>query len=146
MVAEGPTYPGAVPSFIAYEADVVQIEMDERRHADRRARGDAGRLEPRAARPKFIYTIPNFQNPAGVTMSLERRRRRWSRSPTSASSLILEDNPYGLLRYEGDPLPTLLSLDGGRYVIYLGHVLEDPLRRGSGSGWAVAPRPDPREA
>ena len=43
--------------------------------------------------------------------------------------VILEDNPYGLLRYEGEPLPTLYSLDGGRYVIYLGHVLEDPLRR-----------------
>ena len=69
--------------------------------------------------PKFIYTIPTFQNPAGVTMSLERRRRLVEIA-SERELLVLEDNPYGLLRYEGEPLPTLFSLDGGEYVIYLG--------------------------
>ena len=129
IIAEAPTYPGAVPTFCAYQADVVQIEMDERRHADRRARGDA--RPPRRARagaPKFIYTIPTFQNPAGVTMSLPRRQRLVEVA-RERELLVLEDNPYGLLRYEGEPLPTLRSLDGGDFVIYLGHVLEDPLAR-----------------
>ena len=98
------------------------------------------RLRDEGRRPKFIYTIPNFQNPGGVTMSLERRRAL-VRIAAEQELVILEDNPYGLLRYEGDPLPTLYSLDGGRYVIYLGHVLEDPLRRACGSAGRRAPAP-----
>ena len=86
------------------------------------------RLREEGRRPKFIYTIPNFQNPGGVTMSLERRHAL-VRIANEQEIVILEDNPYGLLRYEGEPLPTLYSLDGGRYVVYAGHVLEDPLRR-----------------
>src|SRR3712207_8946013 len=77
------------------------------------------RLEREGRRPKFIYTIPSFQNPAGVTMSLERRRRLVEIA-RRRELLVLEDNPYGMLRYEGEPLPTLFSLDGGEFVIYLG--------------------------
>jgi 2-aminoadipate transaminase len=76
------------------------------------------RLREEGRTPKFIYTIPNFQNPGGVTMSLERRRAL-VRIAAEQELVILEDNPYGLLRYEGEALPTLYSLDGGRYVIYL---------------------------
>ena len=138
VMAEGPTYPGAVPTFSAYQADVVQIEMD----ADgMRVDLLEARLDEMAAQgrtPKFIYTIPSFQNPAGVTMSLERRRRLVVLA-RSRELLVLEDNPYGLLRYEGEPLPTLRSLDGGEYVIYLG-TFSKILSAGLRLGWAAAPR------
>ena len=65
------------------------------------------RLDAEGRVPKFIYTVPSFQNPAGVTMSLERRRRL-VQVAAERELLVLEDNPYGLLRYEGDPQPTLL--------------------------------------
>jgi 2-aminoadipate transaminase len=139
VVAEAPTYPGAVPSFCAYEADVVQIEMDADGMRIDELEETLDRLEAEGRRPKFIYTIPNFQNPAGVTMSLPRRRRLVEVA-AERELLVLEDNPYGLLRYEGDALPTLRSLDGGEFVIYLG-TFSKILSAGLRLGWTVAPRP-----
>src|SRR4051812_1662202 len=139
VVAEAPTYPGAVPCFTSYEADVAQVEMDDDgMRIDALERTLAG-LRAEGRRPKFIYTIPNFQNPGGVTMSLERRRAL-VRIAAEQELVVLEDNPYGLLRYEGDPLPTLLSLDGGRYVVYAG-TFSKILSAGLRIGWAAAPRP-----
>jgi 2-aminoadipate transaminase len=110
VIAEAPTYPGAVPTFCAYEADVIQIDVDsEGMRIDSLEETLAG-LDAAGRRPKFIYTIPNFQNPAGVTMSLERRRRLVEIA-RDRELIVLEDNPYGMLRYEGDPLPTLRSLE-----------------------------------
>jgi 2-aminoadipate transaminase len=83
--------------------------------------------------------VPTFQNPAGVTLSLERRRRLVELA-RSHEVLIAEDNPYGLLRYEGEPLPPLYQLEGGDYVIYLG-TLSKILSPGIRLGWAVAPPP-----
>jgi 2-aminoadipate transaminase len=97
------------------------------------------RLDRERRRPKFIYTVPTFQNPGGVTMSLERRRRLVEIA-RERELLILEDNPYGLLRFEGEPLPTLRSLDGGEYVVYLG-TFSKILSAGLRLGWAAAPRP-----
>jgi 2-aminoadipate transaminase len=97
------------------------------------------RLDREGRRPKFIYTIPSFQNPAGVTMSLDRRRAL-VRIARERELLVLEDNPYGLLRYEGDPLPTLFALDGGEYVIYLG-TFSKILSPGLRLGWTAAPHP-----
>jgi 2-aminoadipate transaminase len=147
VVAEAPTYPGAVPSFGAYQADVVQIEVDADGMPIDALEAALDRLEADGRRPKFIYTIPNFQNPGGVTMSLSRRRRLVEVA-RERELLVLEDNPYGLLRYEGDPLPTLYSLDassagrGGAsdLVIYLG-TFSKILSPGLRLGWAVAPRP-----
>ena len=65
----------------------------------------------------FLYTIPTFQNPAGVTLSAERRRRL-AELASARSLRILEDDPYGLVRFEGEPLPTLFELEGGRNVMY----------------------------
>jgi 2-aminoadipate transaminase len=104
------------------------------------------RLQAQGRRPKFIYTIPNFHNPGGVTMSLARRRRLVEVA-RERELLVLEDNPYGLLRYEGEPLPTLYSLDAGAVgrggasdlVIYLG-TFSKILSPGLRLGWAVAPR------
>ena len=139
VVAEGPTYPGAVPTFGAYEADVVQIEMDADGMRVDLLEETLDRLRADGRTPKFIYTVPTFQNPAGVTMALERRRRL-VRIAAERELLVLEDNPYGLLRYEGDPLPPLYALDGGEYVIYLG-TFSKILSPGLRLGWTAAPRP-----
>lgn len=139
VIAEAPTYPGAVPSFSAYQADVVQIDMDEDGMKIDLLEETLDRLEAEGRRPKFIYTIPNFHNPGGVTMSLPRRQRLVSIA-RERELLVLEDNPYGLLRYEGEALPTLRSLDGGDFVIYLG-TFSKILAPGLRIGWAVAPRP-----
>src|SRR5436190_8725816 len=75
IVAEAPTYPGAVPAFCAYQADVVQIPMDADGMLVDELEATLDRLEREGRRPKFIYTVPNFQNPAGVTLALPRRQR-----------------------------------------------------------------------
>jgi 2-aminoadipate transaminase len=147
IVAEAPTYPGAVPTFSAYQAEVEQIGIDADGMPIDALEETLDRLQSQGRRPKFIYTIPNFQNPGGVTMSLARHL---DQAPPSRERelLVLEDNPYGLLRYEGDPLPTLYSLDaqasgrssGADFVIYLG-TFSKILSPGLRLGWAVAPRP-----
>src|SRR4051794_14544882 len=139
IVAEAPTYPGAVPTFYSYQADVVQIEMDSCGMRMDLLEETLDRLEREGRRPKFIYTVPTFQNPAGVTMSLERRQRLVEIA-NQRELLVLEDNPYGMLRYEGEPLPPLRSLDGGVFVMYLG-TFSKILSPGIRLGWVVAPPP-----
>ena len=139
VVCEAPTYPGAVPAFCAYEADVVQVTMDRDGMRVEELEGILDELERAGRRPKFIYTVPNFHNPAGVTMSLERRREL-VRIAGERELLVLEDNPYGLLRYEGSPLSTLRALDGGEFVIYAG-TFSKILSPGVRLGWAAAPAP-----
>jgi 2-aminoadipate transaminase len=139
VIAEGPTYPGAVPVFSSYQAEVVQVDMDADGMRVDLLEETLDRLERDGRRPKFIYTVPSFQNPAGVTMS-QPRRRRLVEVAHARELLVLEDNPYGLLRYEGDPPPPLLSLDGGVYVMYLG-TFSKILSPGIRLGWVVAPPP-----
>ena len=139
VIAEAPTYPGAVPVFSSYQADVVQIDMDADGMRVDLLEETLERLERDDRKPKFIYTVPSFQNPAGVTMSLERRRRLVEVAH-ARELLLLEDNPYGLLRYEGSPDPTLRALDGGVYAMYLG-TFSKILSPGIRLGWVVAPPP-----
>lgn len=138
VLAEGPTYPGAVPSFTAYQADVRQLEMDEHGLDIDLLEQTLDALAAEGRRPKFLYTIPTFQNPAGVSMSLERRKRL-VRLAHERELLVVEDSPYSLLRYEGEALPTLRSLDGGNFVIYLG-TFSKILAAGLRIGWVAAPR------
>ena len=138
VVAEAPTYPGAIPTFCAYQADVVQITMDRDGMRVDELEATLDELDASGRRPKFIYTVPNFHNPAGVTLSLERRREL-VRIAGERELLVLEDNPYGLLRYEGEPLPTLYSLDG-EFVIYAS-TFSKILSPGVRLGWTVAPAP-----
>src|SRR4051794_28152792 len=139
IVAEAPTYPGAVPSFSSFQADVVQIEMDGDGMRVDLLEETLDRLERDGRTPKFIYTVPTFQNPAGVTMSVPRRKRLVEIA-RERELLVLEDNPYGLLRYEGTPCPTLRELDGGLYVMYLG-TFSKILSPGIRLGWVLAPAP-----
>jgi 2-aminoadipate transaminase len=138
VITEAPTYPGAVPTFCAYQAEVVQVTMDRDGMMIDELERTLGELERTGRRPKFIYTVPNFHNPAGVTMSLERRRQLVGVA-AERELLVLEDNPYGLLRYEGEPLPTLFSLDD-EFVIYAS-TFSKILSPGVRLGWTVAPAP-----
>jgi 2-aminoadipate transaminase len=138
VVTEAPTYPGAVPTFCAYQADVVQVTMDRDGMRIDELEAALDELDRSGRRPKFIYTVPNFHNPAGVTLSLDRRREL-VRLAGERELLVLEDNPYGLLRYEGDPLPTLHSLDD-EFVIYAS-TFSKILSPGVRLGWTTAPAP-----
>ncbi len=138
VVCEAPTYPGAVPTFCAYQADVVQVTMDSDGMRTDELEDTLERLERSGRRPKFIYTVPNFHNPAGVTLSLERRRAV-VRIAAERELLILEDNPYGMLRYEGASLPPLRSLDED-FVIYAS-TFSKILSPGVRLGWTAAPAP-----
>jgi 2-aminoadipate transaminase len=138
VVAEAPTYPGAIPTFCSYQADVVQISIDRDGMRTDELAATLDRLESEGRRPKFIYTVPNFHNPAGVTMSLQRRAELVAIA-SERQLLVLEDNPYGMLRYEGEPLPTLHSLDD-EFVIYTS-TFSKILSPGVRLGWSVAPAP-----
>jgi 2-aminoadipate transaminase len=139
IVCEGPTYPGAVPTFCSYEAESIQVPMDEAGMRIDALEGELDRLAADGRRPKFIYSVPTFQNPAGVTLSAERRRRLVEIA-RERELLVVEDNPYGLLRYEGEAPEPLYKLDGGDYVIYLG-TLSKILSPGIRLGWLCAPPP-----
>src|SRR4051794_5443757 len=139
VICEAPTYPGAVPVFCSYQADVIQVECDEDGMRIDVLEMLLSELREEGRRPKFIYSVPTFQNPAGVTLSLERRRRLVALA-REQEVLVVEDNPYGLLRYGGEPVLPLYQLDGGDFVIYLG-TFSKILSPGIRLGWAVAPPP-----
>jgi len=131
IAVEAPAYVGALSAFSAYEPRYLQIELDDDGMI-------VDRLEEalvRGERPKLVYTVPNFHNPAGVTMSRARRERLVSLC-REARIPIVEDNPYGLLRFEGEVEPTLRSMDP-QNVIYLGTVSK-VFSPGVRVGWAVA--------
>ncbi len=139
VICEAPTYPGAIPVFCSYEAETIQVECDSEGMRIDELEAVLERLDGEGRRPKFVYSVPTFQNPAGVTMSLERRRRLVELA-RSRELLVVEDNPYGLLRFSGEELPPLYQLDGGDFVIYVG-TFSKILSPGIRLGWAVAPPP-----
>jgi DNA-binding transcriptional MocR family regulator len=131
IAVEAPAYVGALSAFSAYEPTYLQIDLDDEGMV-------VEQLEDallRGARPKFVYTVPNFSNPAGVTMS-RRRREHLVALCREAHIPIVEDNPYGLLRFEGSPEPTLRSLHP-QNVIYLGTVSKT-FAPGVRVGWTLA--------
>lgn len=131
IAVEAPAYVGALTAFGAYEPRYLQIDIDgEGMIVDQ--------LEQaliRGERPKFVYTCPNFGNPSGVTLSYARREQLVALC-REASIPIVEDNPYGMLRFEGDALPCLRTLDPEN-VIYLGTVSK-VFSPGVRVGWALA--------
>ncbi len=136
IVAEAPSYVGALGVFRAHEADVVQVPMDESGLIPSSLDETLTRLKADGKRVKFLYTVPNFHNPAGVTLSAERRPQIVEIARRHGV-LILEDNPYGLLGFDDEPLPALRSLseDG---VVYAGS-FSKTFAPGFRVGWAVAP-------
>jgi 2-aminoadipate transaminase len=131
VAVEAPAYVGALTAFSAYEARFLQIDIDDEGMI-------VDQLEDalvRGQRPKFVYTVPNFGNPAGVTLSYARRQQLIALC-REASIPIIEDNPYGMLRFEGEPLPCLRTLDPEN-VLYLGTVSK-VFSPGVRVGWALA--------
>lgn len=136
VVAEAPSYVGALGVFRSYQADVVHVPLDDDGLIPEALESTLVRLGREGRRVKFLYSVPNFHNPAGVTLSLERRPRILEIARRHGV-LVVEDNPYGLLGFDSEPLPALRSLDGGG-VIYLGS-FSKTLAPGYRVGWAVAP-------
>ncbi len=136
VVAEAPSYVGALGVFRAYQADVVHVPIDAAGLVPAALEEALAALVRDGRRAKFLYTVPNFHNPAGVCLSAERRPqvleicRRYG-------VLVVEDNPYGLLGFEGDPVPAMRSVDD-EGVIYLGS-FSKTFAPGYRVGWAVAP-------
>jgi 2-aminoadipate transaminase len=135
VLVEKPTYLGALQAFNQYQPTYVAVEMDDDGmrvdQVERALQADRGR-----GRIKFIYALPNFQNPTGRSMSLERRQRL-VQIASEYGVPIVEDDPYGELRYEGQHLPTLKALDRDGVVIYLG-TFSKVLAPGFRLGWIVA--------
>jgi len=123
ILCEGPTYAGALNAFAAYGPRVMHVPMDRAGMIPAAAREALEKARRNGIPMKFVYTVPNFQNPAGVTLVAERRRELL-RIAREFDLVIEEDNPYGMLRFEGEPLPTLSALeqeDGDvDRVVYLG--------------------------
>ncbi len=141
LLVEKPTYVGALQAWNAYQAEYIAVPLD-----DNGLRTDDIETALRAG-PKFIYVLPNFHNPAGVTMALERRQVLVELAHRYGVPII-EDDPYGQLRYEGDHLPPLVILDGRLHASegapYSGNVLylstfSKTLAPGLRLGWVVAP-------
>ncbi|MBQ2792625.1 MAG: PLP-dependent aminotransferase family protein [Oscillospiraceae bacterium] len=134
IICESPSFIGSLNAFRSFRSQLVGVEMDD----------DGINIEKLEAalkanpRTKFIYTIPNFQNPTGITMSLEKRREVY-RLALQYGVMILEDNPYGELRIKGEPVPTIKSLDTEGIVIYCGS-FSKVLSPGLRVGYVVAPR------
>ena len=136
IVAEAPSYVGALGVFRAYEAEVVHVPLDDDGLIPEALEETLTRLEAAGKRVKLLYTVPNYHNPAGVTMSAERRPRIVEICKRH-HVLIMEDNPYGLLGFDGDPLPALKTYDADA-VIYLGS-FSKIFAPGYRVGWALTP-------
>ncbi len=140
LLVENPTYLGAMQAWASYGAEYIAVDMDD----DGMLTDD---LEAafRAA-PKFIYALPNFQNPSGVTLSRPRRRQMVDLAERHGVPIV-EDDPYGQLRFEGEPLPSIATLDGlahGRPATYDGNVIylstfSKILAPGFRLAWVIAP-------
>jgi 2-aminoadipate transaminase len=135
VLAEGPSYVGALGSFAAYQARVVHVAMDEHGLVPDLLRDALRSLAAEGITPKFLYTIPNFHNPAGVTLAVERRAEVLEIC-ASYGVAVLEDNPYGLLGFGGRTYPALRSMD--RDVMYLGS-FSKTFASGLRVGWALVP-------
>ena len=136
VIAESPSYVGALGTFKSYQADVVHVEMDEEGLVPAALERTIAELRAAGRAMKFLYTIPNFNNPAGTMMTLERRREVIEICRRE-HLLIVEDNPYGLLYYDETPPPAMRSLDPDG-IVYLGS-FSKILSPGVRVGYALAP-------
>jgi 2-aminoadipate transaminase len=136
VLAEAPSYVGALGTFSAYQAQVVHVEMDDAGLVPEALRQALVAVRASGRRVKFLYTIPNFQNPAGVTLSVARRAEILEIC-AQHDVLVVEDNPYGLLGFDGQTYPALRSADPTN-VVYLGS-FSKTFAPGLRVGWVLAP-------
>ncbi len=133
IITESPSYLGALNAFKAYQPTFVEVDMDEEgMKMDVLEKA----LEENKGKVKFIYTIPDFQNPTGRTMALDRRKRLVELA-NKYGVYIVEDNPYGALRFEGEIQPAIKSFDTEDRVVYLG-TMSKIFSPGMRIGWIYA--------
>lgn len=140
VVLESPSYLGAIQAFDAYQARYVTVDMDDDGMIPESLDHVLGRTEPL---PKFVYLVPNFQNPTGRTLSRERREQI-VRICEHYGVPIVEDDPYGELRFEGEHLPSLCSFKTSGTIIYCG-TGSKIMAPGMRIAWIATHDPDVRE-
>ena len=136
VICEAPSYVGALGVFKSYQCEVVHAEMDAEGLVPEALRQAIAATKAAGKSIKFLYTIPNFHNPAGVSLSAERRPQILEIC-RSEGILVLEDNPYGLLGFDGEPKRALRA-EEAEGVIYLGS-FSKTFAPGFRVGWALAP-------
>ena len=136
VICEAPSYVGALGVFRAYQCDVVHVEMDEQGLVPEALEQAINAVNAAGKRVKFLYTVPTFHNPAGVTLSTKRRVEIMEIC-RAADLLVLEDNPYGLLGFDAEPLRAIRADDAER-IVYLGS-FSKTFAPGFRVGWALAP-------
>ncbi|NDL57884.1 aminotransferase class I/II-fold pyridoxal phosphate-dependent enzyme [Phytoactinopolyspora sp. XMNu-373] len=136
ILAEAPSYVGALSTFRSYQAEVVHVEMDDEGLIPDRLREAIRAVNASGRRIKFLYTIPSYHNPAGVTLPAERRTEIL-RICRQEDLLIIEDDPYGLLGFDGE-VPRAMRADDDEGVVYLGS-FSKTFAPGFRVGWTLAP-------
>ena len=137
VICEAPSYVGALGTFKQYQADIVHVAMDDQGLIPQALREAIAATRAAGRKMKFLYLIPNFQNPAGVTLTAERRTEILEIA-RQAEILVLEDNPYGLLGFDGKVRPAMRAEDD-QNVVYLGS-FSKTFAPGFRVGWLVAPQ------
>ncbi len=137
VVAEGPTYVTAIGTFSAYQAQIVHVPMDNDGLIPQALADTLERLAAAGRRVKLLYTVPAFHNPAGVSLH-RSRRAEVVEICHRAGVLVVEDNPYGLLTFDGDPARALRADAPADAVVYLGS-FSKTLAPGLRVGWVLAP-------
>lgn len=134
VICEAPSFIGSLNTFRSYNVRLRGIPMEH----DGMNITELEKALQEETRVRFIYTIPNFQNPSGITMSMEKRKQVYSLAK-KYGVLILEDNPYGDLRFHGEHIPAIKSLDEDGLVIYAG-TFSKVISPGMRVGYAIAPQ------
>lgn len=134
VAVESPTYTNGTATALSYQAELLEIPCDE--HGMDVDALEA-RVEAAGRTPKVIYTIPTFQNPSGATMPLARRMRLLELA-RSWGSVVLDDDPYGMLRFAGEPIPTLHELAAGDPLVYSVRTFSKIVAPGLRVGWVDA--------
>jgi 2-aminoadipate transaminase len=137
VLADGPAWMGATNMFKLSGAETINIDLDENGLDPALVRAKLDELESEGKKPKFLYTIPTFQNPAGVETSLERRQGL-AKLADERGLLIVEDDAYFDLRFSGEKKPTIYSLSKGSNVLFFG-TLSKTIAAGLRLGYMVGP-------
>ena len=137
IVSEMPTWLGAVQAFKHVGAEVISLPIDAHGADAAALERMLQDLQERGVTPKFVYVISNFQNPTGATMPLARRQNLLD-VVHAAGTVLIEDDAYFDLRYDGDSLPSIYALDDRGSVIYMG-TLSKTMGPGMRLGWLVGP-------
>ena len=137
VIVELPSYIGALQAFAAHRARMIGVPQDDEGIRTDLLEKTLERLSRRKRRPKFIYIVPDFQNPSGVTLTLARRQELLALASRFEVPLV-EDSPYRVLRFSGEPMPAIYSLDPQRHVLALG-TFSKIFCPGMRLGWLLTP-------